>query len=276
MRRLIKQIKCIFARDDRGVWIGSNHCDNRFLSEDNTDWVAVEDSSFWYRHRNDVLLAMGERFFENRALVEVGAGNGFVAKAFQDQGFEVLAIEPTYEWAKNAKMRGVDEVVCCFFEKTGLEHGSFPNVGVFDVLEHVEDDEAFLQSIREYMCSGGYVLCSVPAYGFLWSNEDEDAGHYRRYNLSGLSLLFQKAGFDVVFSTYFFGFLVLPILALRSIPTYAGIRKRRTSERSCSEHEVNGFRGGIVSYFSRKELSALRAGRRRNFGASCLIVARKS
>jgi SAM-dependent methyltransferase len=58
---------------------------------------------------------------------------------------------------------------------------SFDMVGLFDVVEHVEDDRELLRRATALVSPGGWVLLTVPADPRLWSSLDTYAGHYRRY-----------------------------------------------------------------------------------------------
>ena len=50
-----------------------------------------------------------------------------------------------------------------------------------------------------------FILRCLPIH-FLWSQEDIDAGHYRRYSIPSARRLLQQVGFDVVYSSYLFPF----------------------------------------------------------------------
>jgi SAM-dependent methyltransferase len=82
---------------------------------------------------------------------------------------------------------------------------------LLDVLEHVPDKRA-LEEVRRVLQPGGKVLISVPAFDWLWSYRDVDAGHRRRYSRGQLLDLAREAGFEVC-ETHQFQFLLLPILA---------------------------------------------------------------
>ncbi len=276
MDAIIKRLDKTFTKDDRGILVTKEHEDFGFLSDDGVNWAEIEDDSFWYGHRNNVFAILANRFLKKRAIVEVGAGNGFVAKRLQDEGVKVIAVEPTYNWAVNARERGVETVVCSYLEDAGFPEQSLPNVGIFDVLEHVEDDFSFIKTIHGFLEKGGLVFCSVPAHMILWSNEDKDAAHFRRYSLSGLSQLFEKSGFEVIYSTYFFAVLLIPIFLLRALPAFLGIRRRRDPDRTEREHNTDSLVGRMLGRWLVREEKQLLAERKLRYGASCLLVARRS
>ena len=45
---------------------------------------------------------------------------------------------------------------------------SIDSVGLFDVVEHIEDDYLFLKSINKYLKDDGYIYITVPALNFLY------------------------------------------------------------------------------------------------------------
>ena len=62
------------------------------------------------------------------------------------------------------------------------------------VMEHVEDDIAFLRTLSRMVKPGGYVAICVPGRKDCWSFEDDTAGHLRRYEREDLYLVLKKAG----------------------------------------------------------------------------------
>jgi SAM-dependent methyltransferase len=90
-----------------------------------------------------------------------------------------------------------------------LERQAFDVVGLFDVIEHLDDP---LQSIADalvFLKPGGRVVGTVPALMALWSSIDEHAGHKTRYSAESLrSLLARLSGATVLEIVPFFRSLV--------------------------------------------------------------------
>ncbi|MEE8116593.1 MAG: class I SAM-dependent methyltransferase [Gemmatimonadales bacterium] len=80
-----------------------------------------------------------------------------------------------------------------------------------DVLEHIEDDAEALSHWLSFVKPGGYVLITVPAFDWLWSNHDERLGHVRRYTRSSVDRLSERCGLERIRTRYAFGY-VLPIV----------------------------------------------------------------
>jgi len=239
----------------------------------------VEDASFWFRHRNACILEAMKQYPPSGPVFDVGGGNGFVAKGMQDIGFEVVLLEPGAAGSRNAQRRGIQNVVCAGLEDAGFVPASMAAVGLFDVMEHIAEDRKFLEMVGSYLWSNGRVYLTVPAYQALWSHEDVDAGHFRRYSRQALRDLLKGAGFDVEFLTGFFQFLPPAVLAGRVIPYRLGAAK-------AGAHDVNGklraqheVRSALVSrpllWLQRRELAKISTRREATFGGSWLVVARK-
>src|SRR5262245_37315921 len=57
---------------------------------------------------------------------------------------------------------------------------TFHLIGMFDVLEHIQDDIGALRDIRSLLDPDGALLLTVPAHASLWSYFDEASRHCRR------------------------------------------------------------------------------------------------
>jgi SAM-dependent methyltransferase len=260
-----------------GVWISPTVSTVSYPEEDNNICFAVEEDSFWFAHRNQAIVETVRRFPPPGTFFDVGGGNGYVAKALQDSGIEVVLVEPGKDGARNARERGVAHIMRCTLQDACFRPGVIPALGLFDVIEHVEDDRRYFSDVRSHLVPGGRVYLTVPAFQMLWSQEDVDAGHWRRYTLSRICALLKASGFEIDYATYFFSYLLLPIYFLRALPFSLGISpKKDVKERTQKDHRItNPLVHQLIDWLNRCELACLDSGRRINIGASCLVVARK-
>ena len=80
--------------------------------------------------------------------------------------------------------------------------GSFDSVICLNVLEHIEDDVAALDTMRRLCRPKGRVSILVPAHQMLYGELDRAFGHFRRYTKKTLARAFQQAGLRPTHSTY--------------------------------------------------------------------------
>jgi SAM-dependent methyltransferase len=233
--------------------------------------------SYWFAHRNRCLLTLMQPFPPAGTVYDIGGGNGFVTAAMQAGGHEAVLVEPG-NGARNALKRGVRNVIQAALEDCCFRPESLPAAGAFDVLEHIEDDHAFLKRIHRQLVPGGRFYSTVPAFQTLWSDEDIYAGHFRRYTRATWTQTLKAAGFEMEYVTCIFGWLSLPILLLRSLPfRVRGSRtaKLGTVEAVQSDHMLPPFIARIAGACHRWELAHVAARRILPLGSSLLSVARK-
>lgn len=260
-----------------GIWYSKSQSAISYPHEGNETCYQLEDNSFWFRHRNNCISAVVKKFHTGSPFFDIGGGNGFVTQHLQKEGVESVLLEPGEAGVNYALKRGIKNVVCATLEDSGMKKQSMPSVGLFDVIEHIENDISFLQNIHEYLVPEGHVFISVPAYKMLWSHEDELAGHYKRYTLENLGNILINAGFKISFQTYFFSILPIPIFLFRTMPDKIIKRdKDLSSEKYKTEHsERKGITGKITDQIWAWELSKIRNLEKVPFGGSCLVAARK-
>jgi SAM-dependent methyltransferase len=177
----------------------------------------VEDESYWFRHRNHAIANLVLRRELGGALWDVGAGTGVVAAHLQQRGISVVAVEPGPDGARFASERGLTTVICATLEQIALPERSIAAVGLFDVIEHLEDPGELLATAARVLRDEGSLVVSVPAYQWLWSQTDVAAGHCRRYTLTTLDRDVLAHGFRRCEARYLFHSLVLPVAIGRTL-----------------------------------------------------------
>jgi len=85
-----------------------------------------------------------------------------------------------------------------------------------DVLQSVADDVVALREMRRVLKDGGLLCLTVPAYSFLWGEDDEVRGHQRRYTISELRRKLNNSGFHIQRASYFVASSFVPLVVGRA------------------------------------------------------------
>jgi SAM-dependent methyltransferase len=139
-----------------------------------------------------------------KRLADIGAGDMFFTRQLleTDSGMEVYAVDSEYE----EKMKSVDGINC-LSGISGLPDASFDCLVLMDVLEHIEDDDAFLKKLLDKLVVEGSLVITVPAMQFLFSSHDSFLNHYRRYSRKQLLTLLKNNNLQIEKSHYFYTLL---------------------------------------------------------------------
>lgn len=275
-----------YKLDDNEIFVPINgeKIMTAFSKEEQNTLLELEDVSWWFQYRAEVIENIAQRYFSKELSVfDVGGGNGYTSSVMKSCGFSTCLIEPTYQACVNGKSRGINKVICGTVSKDNFENEFFSQVMMLDVLEHIEDDKDFLKTLKEKMKTGGRILITVPAFRKLWSSEDDTAGHFRRYTYDCLYETAKSAGFKIIYINYFFGFLYLPIYFGRHLGEKFGILKptdERTDEEKKAVYDkqfkVNkGLVSAVLGWFEKRELNKINNNKRIKKGSSILCVLEK-
>jgi SAM-dependent methyltransferase len=246
-----------------------------FRAEYFDELARLEADNFWFRARNELIVwAMQRHFPEVRSFFEIGCGTGFVlsgiqraAPAIELHGSEIFTagLELAAARVPSARLSQMDARHIPYREEFDL-------IGAFDMLEHVEEDDAVLTEIHRALRPTGGFLATVPQHPALWSLQDVHAHHVRRYTAAGLRRKVEAAGFEVVKLTSFVS-LLLPMLVGARLRT----RSRTTDDGFDAMDElrqpklVNKTLEAVMTL----ERTFIRAGLSFPAGGSLLLVARK-
>jgi SAM-dependent methyltransferase len=228
----------------------------------------VEDRHWWFRGRWAVVQALLSHASlpARPRILDAGCGTGGNLRRYAGLG-EVSGVEPSPEAVRLCHERGFESVEEGGLEDLPFEDGSFDLVAATDVLEHVAAERRALEEMHRVAAPGGTLLLTVPAYMWMWTEEDERLHHQRRYTRPRLRRAVEGAGWEPIFDTYFNSLLLPPIAAARLLP-------RRDGERPDLERTPPGL-DGPLSLPMRLEARLVRSGVRLPTGVSVGIVCRK-
>jgi 2-polyprenyl-3-methyl-5-hydroxy-6-metoxy-1,4-benzoquinol methylase len=252
---------------------------NREILPDHEDYQAegldalyqYEQKHFWFKHRLKLILSAFRRHVgKTESIMEVGAGTGHTARALMDARYSNLSIGEIHRnGLLYAKGYGLNRLYQFDLRSPPfLKH--FDAVGLFDVLEHLRDDDLIVRNLSGMLKEGGRIILTVPAHEWLWSRIDELSGHQRRYDRTGLMKVLERNGFDVLECRYMFTALV-PAFLVRSFLARGTSKETINADSGIKVSSLSNAVFGVASELGDVVCAPLN----RLVGGSLLAVARK-
>jgi SAM-dependent methyltransferase len=185
-----------------------------FRKEYFADLAELEAGSFWFRARSALIIWAMKRYFpESRRFLEIGCGTGYVLSGIH-AAFPQTKLTGSEIFTAGLDFAAARVPGASFYQMDarGIPfRDEFDVIGAFDVIEHIDDDDAVIAEVRRALRPGGGFVVSVPQHPALWSPQDEHAHHVRRYVGRDLRRKVEAAGFEVVRMTSFVS-LLLPMM----------------------------------------------------------------
>jgi SAM-dependent methyltransferase len=133
-------------------------------------------------------------------VLELGCGAGFVIQNYIARVESVFGVDLNPELLARLEAQyppGKVRTACVDLRGDWHELGGFraDAIVALDVLEHFQDDGAFVEKLVRHLAPGGRVVLKVPAQSRLYNAMDEASGHFRRYDAEPLARLLQSHGF---------------------------------------------------------------------------------
>jgi SAM-dependent methyltransferase len=179
--------------------------------------LSVEDRHWWYRGRRRVVARVlaGLDLPPGARILDAGCGGGGNLPLLARYG-QVTGLEPDASARASALQRGLGEVVEGGLEALPFADGRFDVATALDVIEHLDDDRGALVELRRVLAEDGFLIVTVPAYGWLWSPHDVANEHRRRYERKQLLAAAESAGWQAVRASYF-NSVLLPAVAVHRL-----------------------------------------------------------
>jgi SAM-dependent methyltransferase len=136
-------------------------------------------------------------------VLELGCGAGFVMKHYVDRVERVIGVDINPELLaalERSYAPGKVRTACVDLRTDWREIGDVKAdvIVALDVVEHFEDDAAFVDKLARHLNPRGTVVIKVPAQSRLYDEMDKASGHFRRYDARDLEQLMQSRGFETL------------------------------------------------------------------------------
>jgi len=181
-------------------------------------FAELEDHHFWFVSRRRIFFRLLDTLYPEQVagtatplrVLEIGCGAGGMLPGLARYG-AVHGLDVAHDYVRYCKERGFDRVLTGSGYALPFPDQSFDLIALFDTIEHIPDDDAAMAEVLRVLRPGGRVMVSVPAYQWLFSQNDKIAHHFRRYTAGRLRKVFEGAQLEVEKLSYF-NMLLLPII----------------------------------------------------------------
>ena len=233
------------------------------------DLYITEETHWWHKAKRRYIELFFRSFIQRRnlSILDVGCGTGKNMEELTQWG-DVWGIDKSSSALSFCWKRNIINVKKGEAEKIPFDSGIFDVVCALDVLEHV-DDVSSVREIKKTLKENGYLIITVPAFKWLWSQWDEVLHHKRRYTTEHLVKILKNEGFIIKRCTYVYSFLVIPMFIIRFI-------KQQKQKTYTSDFQINNsFINFILSSLSKLEQWWINR-YDMPFGTSVLCIAQKN
>lgn len=155
------------------------------------------------RDYDDTRKYLDSLYPQRGRLIELGCGMGFLLKAFSNDGWESIGIEPDRGFCQFIESHHGLKAIPAILEDSGIADASVDVVVLLHVIEHVPDPLGTLRSILRVLKPGGHLVLETPRYDsvmfrILQHRERSLScnGHIYFFTTDTLRKMYEKAGFE--------------------------------------------------------------------------------
>jgi SAM-dependent methyltransferase len=192
-----------------GTMIKDNDMHHALESLEASSARDIEDKLWWIQGRKSIirrhLKKVESKLGKIESIMDIGCGSGGNLEVLAEFG-KVAGIEPSAILAERSRARGIASQIYELPAWQLNETKSINLFSMFDVLEHIEDDEGFLKQLKQCASANHTLLLSVPACPYLFGEHDILLSHHRRYSKKMLNDCLVSAGYKPVSMRYYMFF----------------------------------------------------------------------
>lgn len=244
----------------------------------------IEDRHFWFRARNGMVSILVQQMLpdpvQRYKVLEIGCGTGNVLRVLDQAcpGGIVIGVDLFAQGLQYARQR-----TSCPLVQGDMHHlpfnTQFDLIGMFDVLEHLPDDQAILEHIQSMLRPGGRLFLTAPAHPSLWSYFDTASHHCRRYRPAELEARLLGAGFRVEYLSQYMASIFPAVWLGRRMARLLGQRLAAgadsTRDLALRELRIKPVVNGILAFLLNQETRAIARRMRLPIGTSVLAIGHK-
>jgi ubiquinone/menaquinone biosynthesis C-methylase UbiE len=192
----------------------------------------LEKSHWWFQGRRAIFFGVLDRFMAETAsdngrepgapdptIIDIGCGMGGMLPELSRYG-RAVGFDMSEDGLRHCQERGFSELALGDGYHLPFGDAAFDLVTFFDCIEHIDDDRAVLREASRVVKPGGLVMVTVPAYQFLYSDNDVVAHHKRRYTARELKRKLRETGLEPQKTSYYNTILfpiIVPLVLLKKL-----------------------------------------------------------
>lgn len=180
------------------------------------EMAEVESRHWWFAGRRAIITSILEQLKLPRdaRILEIGCGTGGNLNMLAAFGkVSAFDMEDSARAIASQKTGGAFDIRAGHCpDHIPFRDERFDLICLFDVLEHIEQDEETLTAIRSLLTQNGRVLLTIPAYQWMYGVHDKFLHHQRRYSSRAIRAKVRAGGFHLARLSYF-NTLLFPLAA---------------------------------------------------------------
>lgn len=168
----------------------------------------LRDIHWWFLGRREVISSVLRKYLKQRMgkVLDLGCGAATSLPILLPFG-DIYGVDKSKEAIQFCRNKGYYQLKEGDVASLPFGKNTFDLLAALDLLEHVKDDSGALLELARVCRKGGWVIITVPAFSFLWGENDLATHHFRRYEKDDLKRKIEQAGFSIKKLSYFNFFL---------------------------------------------------------------------
>ncbi len=186
------------------------------------EMFTIEETHWWFISKRNIVLYLIEKLLpktktnqEDYEIADIGCGCGATLNALSRR-YHVFGMDSSDHAVKFCSEKGLSIQKGELPYDTPCEKNRLDAVLLLDVIEHITNDREAVKEAFALLKSGGILICTVPAYQWLWSMHDEMHHHKRRYSKKDFRRLLELSDAEPIVCGHYNAFL-FPLALLERI-----------------------------------------------------------
>lgn len=206
---LYKCVKCKLIRPHPLPYVNENktevydETDSLHFFNERTQKIDEKSKEYIYYFKHfKPYIKLVEKYKMEGPCLDIGCGAGHLLKMFSEIGIKSEGMEINPKLVDALKNRF--KVHCCEVEDGRLGKSKYNLITFNQVLEHVEDPEAFIRSVNKLLKKEGYIIFAFPyLYGWVpqilrskWYGLSQGQ-HLNFFSKESVKIILERNGFEV-------------------------------------------------------------------------------